>query len=178
MRLLLQKEAPIFKSKFKNKNCGGQLFSKIANHMAKERRISREFALQVLFAVTLAGLDFKADREKVEDLLDHFQQEFAIGIKSDFARRIVFGVLEHREQIDADLQSLAAKWPLEKLSQVERCTMEIAGWEILFEKQTPLAVILDEAIEIAKNFGDDTAGKFVNGVLSAFAEKHGRRKGQ
>ena len=133
--------------------------------MAKLRHIARVSAFQSLIAITVSG---SADYERV---FDYVIKEFSPELKDkDFAKKLFFGVLDSRTDIDAELQKFAPKWPIEKLCSVERCSLEIGAFELMFT-DTPLAVILNEAIEIAKMYGDETAGKFVNGVLSSLAKK-------
>jgi N utilization substance protein B len=106
-----------------------------------------------------------------EESFVYIQKEFAPELKdSEFARKLFFGILADRELIDEELQKLAPRWPIDKLSSIERCILEIGAYELLFMPQTPKAVILNETVELAKEFGDDTAGSFINGVLSSLAK--------
>ncbi len=132
--------------------------------MAKLRHIARITAFQALTAVTVSK------NKEPEKIFDYIIQKFAPELKDhSFARELFEGVISIREEIDEKLQEYAPKWPIEKLCSVERCVLEIGAYEIM-KTDTPLAVILNEAIEIAKEFGDETAGKFVNGVLSSLAK--------
>lgn len=133
--------------------------------MAKLRHIARITAFQALTAATVSNTN---DPERV---FDYISSEFAPELKdTSFAKELFLGVLTEREKIDDLLQKYAPKWPIAKLASIERCALEIAAYELMEMQDTPVAVILNEAIEIAKEFGDDTAGKFINGVLSSFAK--------
>jgi N utilization substance protein B len=126
--------------------------------------------MQTLFAIT--EMKAENDAEKCERIFEHFQKEFLPDKNlADFAREIFQGVLKNRADLDSDLQKFAPRWPLKKLSSIDRVVLEIGAWEIVFASQTPIPVILNECIEIAKSFGDDSAGKFINAVLQKFANK-------
>lgn len=133
--------------------------------MAKLRHISRVVALQALVAITVN------DNKKYDYIFSYIQKEFAPEIsKDEFAKSIFMGVIKNREFLDEELQKFATRWPIKKLSSIERCILEIGAYELIFVPETPYAVILDEAVELAKEFGDDTASSFINGVLSSFAK--------
>jgi len=135
--------------------------------LAKFRHISRVVAFQALFSITH---NFKADQE---DIFKYICFELAPSLKDQaFAKELFFGVLKNRKILDERLQKIAPRWPINKLSLVERCVLEIGAFEMIFKLETPTAVILNEAIEIAKEFGDGTAGKFINGVLSSLGKEN------
>jgi len=85
-----------------------------------------------------------------------------------FADTLLDGVLAHLEEIDASLSLQTAHWRLERLAAVDRNILRVALYELLFERSTPPAVVIDEAIEIAKRFGSAESARFVNGVLDGF----------
>ncbi len=134
--------------------------------MAKYRRISRKTALQTLTALLLRG---EEDSQTTQEVFEYIKQEFSpeLGDQYEFALSLVMGVVQHRLELDDLITERAPEWPLEKLSPVERVILELGSYELLFEKETPLAVIINEWVDLAKEFGDETAGKFTNGVLSA-----------
>ena len=84
-----------------------------------------------------------------------------------FAQRLVELVLTDREEIDGLLAELSHNWPLDRLGAVDRNVMRIAVAELRGEAETPAAVIIDEAVELAKEFGDVDSGAFVNGILES-----------
>jgi N utilization substance protein B len=82
-----------------------------------------------------------------------------------YAEAIVAGVVEHRAAIDELIRSQAANWRLERMPVVDRTVLRIAVYELLHESDVPQVVIVDEAIELAKRYGSEQSGAFVNGVL-------------
>ncbi|MFM7253962.1 MAG: transcription antitermination factor NusB [Ilumatobacteraceae bacterium] len=80
---------------------------------------------------------------------------------------LVSGVEQHLSRIDAAISDHARGWPLERMPVVDRTVLRIAGFELLGRPDVPVAVVLDEAIELAKRFSTDDSGRFVNGVLAA-----------
>ena len=88
----------------------------------------------------------------------------------EFARALVAGVLEHRATLDEMIQRHAPEWPVDQMAVVDRNVLRIAIYEFHIAHLTPLKVAINEAIELAKTFGSDSAPRFVNGVLGALAE--------
>lgn len=128
----------------------------------KQRHLARQAALQVLTSLLLHD----DDRER---MTAYVHAEFADRLPdAEFLRQIVDGVIACRPEIDDKIQQFAREWPVDKLDPVERSILEIGCYEIIKTK-TPAPVAINEAVELAKEFGDDTAGKFINGVLSAIA---------
>jgi N utilization substance protein B len=80
---------------------------------------------------------------------------------------LVIGVDEHRERLDAAIAEHAKGWTLARMPLIDLTVMRIAGFELLGRPEVPVAVVLDEAVELAKRFSTDDSGRFVNGVLSA-----------
>jgi N utilization substance protein B len=87
-----------------------------------------------------------------------------------FAREIVAGVWQHRVELDQLIQQHAPEWPVDQMAAVDRNVLRIAIYEFRLAHITPLKVAINEAIEIAKSYGSDSAPRFVNGVLGALAE--------
>ena len=131
----------------------------------KHRHLARQAALQVPTSLLL----HKDDEERV---ISFVHKECAERLtQTDFLRELVYGVRKHQKEIDEVLQTFAPAWPVEKLDPVERSVLEMGIFELLYT-DTPAPVVINEAVDIAKEFGDDTAGKFINGVLSSVARKH------
>ena len=80
---------------------------------------------------------------------------------------LVLGVAEHRDELDAAIAAQAKGWTLARMPVIDLTVMRIAGFELLARPEVPVAVVLDEAVELAKRFSTDDSGRFVNGVLSA-----------
>lgn len=82
-----------------------------------------------------------------------------------FAEKLVDGVLTHKKELDALLASCATNWKVERMPIVDRNILRVGCYELLYLPEVPAKVTMNEAIELAKSFGDDEASKFVNGVL-------------
>ena len=131
------------------------------------RRQARELALQLLYQHELT-------RMSPEDMQHHFDAwKNAPASVSTFADELLRGTLAHLREIDRELDLQTAHWRLERLATVDRNILRMALYEILFHDDTPRAVIIDEAIEIAKKFGAEESGRFVNGVLDGFVKRIG-----
>jgi len=89
----------------------------------------------------------------------------------DFALRLLAGVKDKKDDIIKKIEKSAPEWSFEKMDPISRCVLLIGGYELLYANDAPPAVIMDEAIEIAKEYGMSESGKFVNGVLNAMAKK-------
>lgn len=94
-------------------------------------------------------------------------------IDETLVKHIVDGVKTNLDEIDRIIGESAPEWPLDKISKVDLVILRIAIFEILFGKRAPVRVAIDEAIEVAKEYGNDTSHKFVNGVLGTVVEKYG-----
>ncbi|MEP0805124.1 MAG: transcription antitermination factor NusB [Chloroflexota bacterium] len=130
----------------------------------KPRTRARALALQVLYEVDMAnhppGEVFKARLEETP-----LSPELA-----EFARQIVFGVLPLVELLDASISQYAPEWPFDQIAAIDRNILRMACWEFAVSHDTPLKVAINEAVELAKLFGSDSAPRFVNGVLGSLAE--------
>ncbi|SLM48613.1 N utilization substance protein B homolog [Nitrospira japonica] len=122
------------------------------------RHQSRERALQILFQYDIHG--------KPGVWLDEFwnQCEATEDVRA-FAEELVRGVLEHRAELDALLGRYATNWKVSRMQVVDRNILRLGIYELLWREDVPAKVTMNEAIELAKDFGDDEAAKFVNGVL-------------
>lgn len=113
--------------------------------------------------------DFKGrDNEKLGDIVERNIAEFASGIEdTQFIRNLVSGVIEHLDQINTIIEKAAPQWPLEQIAIVDRNVLRLGLYELLFANrdEVPPKVAINEAIELAKSFGGESSGKFVNGVL-------------
>ena len=87
----------------------------------------------------------------------------------ELTRVLVEGVQEHQARLDASIAAHAKGWTLARMPTIDRNVLRIAGFELLCLAEVPVAVVLDEAVELAKRFSTDDSGRFVNGVLSALA---------
>ena len=134
------------------------------------RRKARESALQILFQ-----LEF--NKPQIDKAVDQFWKEKKASEEiRDYSNRIVKGIVSHQDKIDNLIQSLSNHWRLSRMAHVDRNILRIAVFEFLYEKDTAPAVIINEAIEIAKKYSSDEAAAFVNGILDAVKKKLETRK--
>ena len=122
-------------------------------------------ALQVLFEVDIAHHDPEAILQ--QRLTYKPLPEAGRG----FARSLVQGVLEHRAGLDALIRNNAPEWPLDQVAVIDRNILRMAIFEFVVGGGTPVKVAINEAVELAKLFGSDSSGRFVNGVLGAIASQ-------
>jgi len=123
------------------------------------RRRGRELALQMLYQHELAGTDV----ETMQGSFDELRQ--APAAIREFAVSLARGAISRLAELDARLVDQADNWRLERMAAVDRNILRLALYELLFETDTPPAVVIDEAVEIAKRFGSERSSQFVNGVL-------------
>ena len=90
----------------------------------------------------------------------------------EYAKALVAGALEHLSEIDELIGAQADNWRLERMPAVDRNVLRLAVFEFLYETDVPKLVVLDEAIELAKKFGSEQSGKFVNGLLDGLLKSH------
>lgn len=95
-------------------------------------------------------------------------------IEREFADRLVHGVRERRDRLDRWILGSAVNWRLERMAVVDRNVLRLAVFEMLDEAETPSAVIIDEAVEVAKKFGGPESGSFINGILDAIQRRIGK----
>lgn len=89
----------------------------------------------------------------------------------EFARSLLTGVLEEEQKLQEAVQAHAPDWTLDRMDPISRCVLMVGAYELLCAKEAPHAVVINEGIEIAKEFGTDESGRFVNGVLNAIAQE-------
>ena len=125
------------------------------------RRESRELALQILYA-----LDANPS-VGIRETLQTFREEQAdvLSRVREFAEGLVQGVQEHREVIDAAIKARSKNWTLVRMPRVDLNVMRMATYELMFRQDIPKKVSINEAIEIARRFGDKDSPAFVNGIL-------------
>jgi N utilization substance protein B len=92
-------------------------------------------------------------------------------IDNDFAQELLTGVVAQEDEIKSAIESHAPDWSLDRMDPISRCVLLVGAFEILFADDAPPAVVMNEAIDIAKEYGTSESGKFVNGVLNAIAHK-------
>src|SRR4028119_46383 len=159
---------------------------------AGKRRTAREMAVQMLYQSDLGG-SLLAHVFATFDLAEYLAREAPPkrkgALTSDeraeadrnrrrvdeafgYAKELVQGTVDHREKIDDLIRSQADNWRLERMPPVDRNILRLAIYEMMFERDPPKLVVLDEAIELAKKFGSEQSGRFVNGLLDGLLKQH------
>jgi N utilization substance protein B len=162
---------------------------------AGKRRTAREMAVQMLYQSDLGGSPL-AHIFNTFDLSEYLAKEAAPGepkrrgpltpeeraemawhkqqVEEAFqhAQALVQGTLGDRERIDALISSQADNWRIERMPAVDRNILRLAIYEMLHEREIPKLVVLDEAIELAKKFGSEQSGRFINGLLDGLLKQH------
>ena len=135
------------------------------------RHSGRESALQMLFQMELSGAS--ADLT-VELYWRSFLAE-ADPEGRPYADDVVRGVADTKQDLDRQITAASTHWRIERMSRVDRNVLRLGTWELAHRPDVPRAVILDEAVELAKAFGTDESSAFVNGVLNRIADSLGRK---
>src|SRR5512146_2608647 len=130
----------------------------------KPRTRARSLALQVLYEVDLANHppgDIYKLRLEETPLTDEL---------AEFARQIIFGILPLTNTLDHIIAKYAPEWPLDQIAAIDRNILRMALWEFAVSRDTPVKVAINEAVELAKQYGSDSAPRFINGVLGSLAD--------
>lgn len=130
----------------------------------KTRRRARRVTLETLYEYDIAGHD---PDEVLEQRLEDSPMETA-GV--EFAQRLIHGVVDYQEQMDTLIARFAPEWPLDQMAVIDRNILRIAIYEFLVTDETPVKVAINEAVELAKVYGSDSAPRFINGVLGTLAD--------
>jgi N utilization substance protein B len=133
---------------------------------ADPRHSARKLALSTIFCWL-----FDEQASENAELLSKELFE-ATEVDSHLTNYLVEGVKSNLDEIDKIIVECAPEWPLDKISKVDLVILRIAVFEVIFGKETPLKVAIDESIEMAKEFGNDTSHKFINGVLGTVVDKY------
>lgn len=130
----------------------------------KPRSQARAIALQVLYETDLSS-------HPPGDVLQTRLEETALSPDlAEFARKIIFGVLPLREELDKVIAKYAPEWPLDQIAAIDRNILRMACWEFAISRETPVKVAINEAVELAKTYGSDSTARFVNGVLGTLVD--------
>jgi len=127
------------------------------------RHLARTIALQALYQ-----WDFNNQQADVNSVIKNDLAEFAPQFDDKgFIESLVRGVVKNQKEIDAIITKFAPEWPIEQITMVDRNVLRIGIYELKYDKEIPEKVAINEAIELAKTFGGESSGKFVNGVLGS-----------
>lgn len=128
------------------------------------RHIARSIVLQSLYEV-----DFNQEKKlDIDKVIERNKQEFGAGVNEDeFTNNLAHGVIKHQSQLDEIITKSAPDWPLNQITIVDRNVLRMGIYELLFgdKNEVPPKVAINEAIELAKGYGGESSGRFVNGVL-------------
>ncbi|MGQ0603397.1 MAG: transcription antitermination factor NusB, partial [Anaerolineales bacterium] len=114
--------------------------------------------------------ELELTRHPLEEVLSQRMAEKPLKPEGEtFMRALVAGVLAHARTLDAQIERHAPEWPLDQMALVDRSILRMALWEFAVGRQTPMKVAINEAVELAKEFGSESAPRFINGVLGAVA---------
>ena len=127
------------------------------------RREGREHAVQALYAVELCPAPPR------EAIALFWETERFKSTARNFAGELLAGILEHRQEIDAQIAAKSPNWSLARMAKIDLAIIRLAAYELLFRADIPKNVTLNEAIEIAKKFGTEESPSFVNGILDEIA---------
>lgn len=151
------------------------------------RHLSRSIAMQSLYEWDFWHVSQREEggkevapaggaHENVDGVIERNLKEFGPGLDDDsFVKSLVKGTLEHKSQLDEIIEKAAPEWPISQITMVDRNILRLGLFELLFgdRKEVPPKVAINEAIELAKSFGGDSSGKFVNGVLGTIYRELG-----
>jgi N utilization substance protein B len=128
------------------------------------RHSGREAALQLLFSMEASG-------QTADEAIPGFWHTFEADPEGrEYAEAIVRGVEKTKPELDALITGAATNWRIERMTRIDRNLLRLGAWELAKRDDVPRAVVLDEAVELAKSFGSDASASFVNGVLDAIAD--------
>lgn len=142
-------------------------FSAMAN-----RHLSRSIAMQSLYEWDFYG----KDGSRLKEIVEHNIKEFGPGMEeTDFVWKLVDGVRDHLPKLDSIIEKSAPEWPISQITIVDRNVLRVGIYELLFgdRSEVPPKVAINESIELAKTFGGESSGKFINGVLGTIYREIG-----
>ena len=139
--------------------------------MLGSRRLGRESALQVLYLQDVS-------RHGLRDVPEPVWSADPLTPKTrEFARRLAEGAETHQSIIDPLIKKYTDNWEIARMATIDRCILRLAAYELLHELETPINVIINEAVEIAKKYSTAESGKFVNGILDKLKLERGHGEG-
>lgn len=144
------------------------------------RRKAREYALQILFSLESKDAETLGPQEihaEIQSYLKNFAPATVeTSVDTDFLTRLLSGICEDLEGIDADLEKNSDNWKLYRMSRIDRNILRIGSQELKHFQDIPPRVTMDECVELAKKYGSDESSAFVNGILDRIHSKSGRKE--
>lgn len=136
------------------------------------RHLARTISVQTLYQ-----WDFNNQEKDIKDIMQDVKESFAPEFDDDnFISHLVIGVLDHKDEIDQLITKFAPEWPLDQITIVDRNILRLGTFELRYDESIPAKVAINESIELAKTFGGESSGKFVNGVLGAIYKDMGEKE--
>ena len=126
------------------------------------RRKSREIAMKLLFEMSI-------NKENYEDIIENFKEHTDVDLQEidmSYITKVLAGIHENGKEIDKNIEKHLIKWKLNRLSKMNLAILRISTYEILFEEEIPDKVSVNEGIELAKKYGEDSSPAFINGILA------------
>ncbi len=140
--------------------------------MSANRHLGRIIALQTLYEQEFRAMCGDKSFKLAEVLSRNITRYRDLVQEPSFIKRLVAGINKHQSELDALLQPIAPEWPIDQIARMDRVVLWIGAYELLYEKDTPPRVVINEAVELAKGFGGENSSKFVNGVLGTLFRNH------
>lgn len=123
------------------------------------RHLSRTVAMQIMFE-----WDFRSNSQ-LNEIVSRSIERFGEDVDKEYVITTVEGIKKHQQEIDAKILEVAPDWPIEQIASVDKAVLRLSIYELLFVREIPPKVAINEAVELAKTFGGENSSKFVNGVL-------------
>jgi N utilization substance protein B len=133
--------------------------------MASNRHLGRIIVLQTLYEQDFRRASSDSSFNLDEVLDRNIERYKKMMDDKDFVVRLVKGITDKESDLDKQLTPIAPDWPIDQIARMDRIILHIGMYELLYEKDTPPKVVINEAVELAKSFGGDNSSKFINGVL-------------
>ena len=132
----------------------------------RKRTKSREAALKILYQIEITQDPY----EKAQQI--YWENNPADSEIREFADQLVSGVIQHRDPIDQWIVKCADNWDITRMAAVDKNILRLASYELLYAEEIPPKVAMNEAVELAKKYGDTESSKFVNGILDKIHKEH------
>ena len=130
------------------------------------RHLSRMVTMQAIYE-----WNFRKSAD-LQEILERSIAEFKDDIDKNFVKSTILGVAKRKGQLDKEIESSAPEWPIEQISCVDKSILEISIFELIYSKDVPPKVAINEAVELSKQFGGENSSKFINGVLGTVYKKN------
>lgn len=133
------------------------------------RHLSRIIIMQTLYE-----WDFKSDKTNIDSLMSRNVENFIEDCDEDFIKENINGIIKNIIEIDKIIEKAAPEWPVDQIAVIDKTILRLAIYELVFKKDIPPKVVINEAVELAKSYGSENSSKFVNGVLGTLFKEDSR----